>query len=192
MQFANKSARQQGSGVITPMHILIGLASAPGSASESLSACGIDLSNLKRRASELQANDWTSARAVIISSHHEIERLGHNHLDVGHVLLAMIVDRQGDCATLLQSMGANLEELRAEIERRLPQPTFPLQQALSKFANEPRVRVLCEQLDDVQHRMESCVQEAHFETAAVHRDKKGEIASELEALLERLWHDAHG
>ena len=191
-QLANKSAEQHGSRYITGMHILIGVASAPGSASESLSACGVDLDELQRRVLQLQGNDQIRTQDIVAKAIQEVERLNHNHLDVGHVLLAMAADGDGDSATILQSMGVNLDELRDEIERRLSQPTFPLQKALIRFAEDLRVCELRAQIDDAQKQVEACVDQEDFESAALHRDKKAEVTRELEFLLERLWHETHG
>ena len=120
----------------------------------------------------------------------EVERLNHNQLDVGHVLLAMIGDREGECANILHSMGVNLDDLVAEIERRLSQTTFPLRQALTAFADQPRVQQLREQIDYAQQQIESHVQQADFETAASHRDQKADVTRQLESLLEQLWQDS--
>ena len=189
MQLANRSAEQHASRYITQMHLLVGLASAPGSASKSLSACGVDLDDLQRRALELRAETRIQVNDTVGIAIQEVERLNHNQLDGGHLLLAMISDRD-DCARMLKAMGVNLDELGAEIERRLPQPTFPLQQALATFADDSRIQKLRENIDDAQQQIESNIAQADFETAAFHRDKKDEITRELVALLEHLWHES--
>ena len=122
------------------MHVLVGVASAPGSASESLLACGVDLTELQRRALESGTTDRVRTKDVVDRAIQEVERLNHNQLDVGHVLIAMVAERDGECANILVSMGVNLDNLLTEIENRLPQPTFPLEQALTEFADDPRSR----------------------------------------------------
>ncbi len=191
MQIANQSAQQTGSRYITQMHLLVGVASAPGSAFESLSVCDVNLADLKRRALECPLDDSIRAKDFVAGAIQEVERLKHNRLDVGHVLIALIADRDGNCARLLRSIGANLDKLTEEVERRLPQPTFPLYQALSAFANDSRVHNLRELLDDAQQQIESAVRQADFESANVHLKQKDDLKRKLESLLENLWRESN-
>lgn len=192
MRLANESAQQQGSRYITRMHLLVGLASAPGSASASLVECGVDLEELQRRALQSQNSDEVGTVDIITDAIREVERLDHAQLDAGHVLLAMIAKGDDDIAALLESMGVALDELRAEVTRRLPQPTFPRQRALAKFAADARVSALRGQLDDAQQQLDSALVQADYETADSCRDKQAELTRALDDMLQQLWNDSPG
>ena len=84
----------------------------------------------------------------------------------------MVADRDGDCAMILRSMHVDLDNLVADIERRLPQPTFPLQQARTAFANDPRVHKFNEQLHDAQQQVQLYVGKADLKTAACIRTRR--------------------
>ena len=60
-----------------------------------------------------------SARKTMAISRKEAQRLGHDHIDVGHILLALFQD--GAAAWILSKLGANLTTLRDEVEARMPE-----------------------------------------------------------------------
>ena len=160
-------------------------------ASSSLSARGINSDGLRSRFLDVAGDHGPSGKDVIAIAIGEAKRLGHINLDGGHILLALIHDPHGECTRFLQSMDVDVAVLRREIESRLPQPSFPLDKAMAEFADHAEVRRLQHIISDAQSAIESHVERADFETAALHRDRKVQTSHELQSLFERLWHNAH-
>jgi ATP-dependent Clp protease ATP-binding subunit ClpA len=59
------------------------------------------------------------ARDVIASSQTILERYKHSQLDVEHILLALIEQRDGLTQRILERAGANVDAIRASVERSL-------------------------------------------------------------------------
>ncbi len=191
-QLANQEAEREGSAHITTRHLLVGLAFAPGNASSSLSACGISSDDLRSRLADFSTGNESAIRNVVEAAIGEAKRLSHVELDGGHILLALIHDPSGACAQFLRSIEVDVSKLQWKIESRLPQPSFPLDKAIVEFADHPEVRKLQQVIDDAQSSIESFVQKADFETAALHRDRKMQTKRALQSLLEKLWRNSHG
>jgi ATP-dependent Clp protease ATP-binding subunit ClpC len=59
------------------------------------------------------------ARRMIVLAQEECRRLGHDHIDAGHVLLALLLQPESTGARLLVTGGADLDALRGDTERAL-------------------------------------------------------------------------
>jgi ATP-dependent Clp protease ATP-binding subunit ClpC len=59
------------------------------------------------------------ARRMIVLAQQECRRLGHDHVDAGHVLLALLLLPQASGTRLLVSCGADLDALAGDTERTL-------------------------------------------------------------------------
>ncbi|MBI3016344.1 MAG: ATP-dependent Clp protease ATP-binding subunit ClpC, partial [Candidatus Tectomicrobia bacterium] len=60
------------------------------------------------------------ARKVIILAREEAERYQHEYLGTEHILLGILKDGGGIAITVMQKLGADLKQVRLEIERHLP------------------------------------------------------------------------
>src|SRR5438309_298430 len=58
-------------------------------------------------------------KKVIEISFEEARRMGHNYVGTEHLLLGLLIEGEGIAAHVLEDLGANLEKVRAEIERLL-------------------------------------------------------------------------
>lgn len=102
---------------------------------EALAAIGIDLEEVRRAADEAFGagaleraarrgrrgrSPFTreAKKALELSLRHAI-RLKHNHIGTGHVLLGLVHDADQPAHRLLREAGADLGELRAELESRI-------------------------------------------------------------------------
>ncbi|MCA9235900.1 MAG: hypothetical protein KDA44_10545 [Planctomycetales bacterium] len=189
LQAASSAAMQQGSPTITQMHLLIGVASAPGAAYESLRECGVDFDKLQQHALAFEGQDQNKTKDVVGRALRDVEQRNHNELDVGHLFMALVADRDGDCATVLHCMGVDIDKLCEAVEHRLPIPRFPLQEALARFEDDPRVIDVQNQIEDAQRQLEHCVSQGDFQSAAARRDTKAAFLRKRETLLERLWRE---
>lgn len=59
-------------------------------------------------------------RKVIIYAREEAERRQNDYLGTEHLLLALLREEGGICIAIIKKMGISIEELRMEIERKLP------------------------------------------------------------------------
>lgn len=190
-RLANKEAELSGAHHISAFHLLLGLSSAPGRAADSLLACGINSEVLRSRFDSV-AQDDTTTKDIISTAISEAKRLNHIELDGGHLLLALIHNSDGALTQMLESSDVDVAKLRAEIETRLPQPSFPLDKAMVEFAEHTEVRKMKQAIDDEQSEIESSIKRGDFDNAAVHRDNKVQMSRDLQSLFEQLWNDAHG
>src|SRR3989304_9402451 len=60
------------------------------------------------------------ARRVIILAREEAERYQHEYLGTEHILLGILKDGGGIAVTVMQKLGADVKQVRLEIERHLP------------------------------------------------------------------------
>ena len=60
------------------------------------------------------------ARKVIILAREEAERYQHEYLGTEHILLGILKDGGGIAVTVMQKLGADVKQVRLEIERHLP------------------------------------------------------------------------
>ncbi|MBI4377827.1 MAG: ATP-dependent Clp protease ATP-binding subunit [Nitrospinae bacterium] len=66
------------------------------------------------------------ARRVIILAREEAEKYQHEYLGTEHILLGIIKDGGGIAVLVLQRLGIDIKQLRAEIERNLPESSNTL------------------------------------------------------------------
>lgn len=59
------------------------------------------------------------ARQVVVLAQIEAGGLGHNYIGTEHLLLGLLREEEGIAARVLESLGVGIEEVRAEVERRV-------------------------------------------------------------------------
>ena len=64
----------------------------------------------------MESNFSQRVKDVITYSREEALRLGHDYIGIEHLLLGMIREGQGVGVQILNSLGADLNELRSKIE----------------------------------------------------------------------------
>ena len=57
------------------------------------------------------------AKKVVELAHDEAQRLNHNHIGTEHLLLGLVVEGEGIATGVLESLGATLENVRAQVIR---------------------------------------------------------------------------
>ncbi|MFO7246679.1 MAG: Clp protease N-terminal domain-containing protein, partial [Bacillota bacterium] len=66
------------------------------------------------------------AQRVIVLAQEEARRLNYNYVGTEHLLLGLIREGTGIAAKALQSLGINLEQVRAEIEKVIGRGNAPM------------------------------------------------------------------
>ena len=59
-------------------------------------------------------------RKVIIYAREEAEKRQNDYLGTEHLLLALLREEEGISAAIIKKMGISIEEVRMEVERKLP------------------------------------------------------------------------
>jgi len=132
--FAQDEATRCNHDHIGTEHLLLGLLGEhEGIAAQALTNLGVELRTVRQavefvvgRGERAVAGDvplTPRAKRVIEFSIEEQHRLGHTyHLGTGHLLLGLVREGEGIAAGLLESLGVNLDQLRAQVEQLLSQP----------------------------------------------------------------------
>src|SRR2546430_3861091 len=84
-------------------------------------------------------NNFTPrAQQVLALAREEANRFNHDFVGTEHLLLGLIKLGQGVAVTVLQKLGLNLENVRAEVEKQVG--IGPEQTAVGKIPYTPRVK----------------------------------------------------
>ena len=146
LTLAQKEAHRFNHNYIGTEHILLGLVrEGDGVAAKVLSNLGVEL-NKVRSAVEfiIGRGDRTvlgeigltpRAKKVIELAVDEARRLGHSYIGTEHLLLGLVREGEGIAAGVLESLGVNIERVRAETTRILSQSS---PQAAGTAAGGPR------------------------------------------------------
>jgi hypothetical protein len=87
---------------------------------------------------EEPSNFTPRAQQVLALARGEADRLNHNFLGTEHILLGLLKLGQGTAVNVLQKLGVNLENVRAEVEKQVG--TGPDQKMIGNIPYTPRVR----------------------------------------------------
>src|SRR5215212_2227791 len=132
LQLAQEEAQRFNHNYIGTEHLLLGLVrEGEGVAAKVLANLGVEL-NKVRSAVEfiIGRGDRTvtgdigltpRAKKVIELSVDEARRLNHHYIGTEHLLLGLVREGEGIAAGVLESLGVNLERVRAETQRILSQ-----------------------------------------------------------------------
>ncbi len=123
---AQESARQLGHNYVGTEHLLLGLiATEEGAAYHALTNAGVTLNDVIKQTERLvgrgdyQFTDGFGytprTKKIIELSLYEAKTLNHNYIGTEHLLLALIREREGVAARILQDLGVDLNVLRKAV-----------------------------------------------------------------------------
>ena len=115
-------------------HLLLGLLrEGDGIAAKALGNLGVELNKVRSavefiigRGEKVVVQDINltpRAKRVIELAVEEARRLGHNYIGTEHLLLGLVREGEGIAAGVLESLGVNLEKVRAQVVRVVSQGT---------------------------------------------------------------------
>ena len=124
--YAQEEAQRHGSSFVGTQHLLLGLLrDGEGVAARALMAMGLDLDKVRGEvekvvgkaegAGEGGAFSPRAKRIVIELTAEEARALGHTYIGTEHILLALIREGEGVAAQVLESLGVDLEKVRAQV-----------------------------------------------------------------------------
>ncbi|HEX77063.1 MAG TPA: ATP-dependent Clp protease ATP-binding subunit [Dehalococcoidia bacterium] len=148
LTLAQEEAQRFNHNYIGTEHILLGLVrEGEGVAAKVLSNLGVELSKVRsavefiigrgERPSSGEIGLTPRAKKVIEMAVDEARRLGHNYIGTEHLLLGLLREGEGVAAGVLESLGVNLERVRAETARVLAQSTPQAQAGLRAATRTP-------------------------------------------------------
>ena len=149
LTFAQEEAERSHHSYIGTEHLLLGLLRLPkGPAPEVLRELGVAIDTVRRTIATVigrteriiiqQIIPTSRVKMVIEIAFEEARRMGHERVDSGHLLMALVMEGEGIAAHVLEDLGATAQKVVAALERtwnvepsgrgRRPQlkPRFPL------------------------------------------------------------------
>src|SRR3989304_2774607 len=132
LTLAQEEAQRFNHNYIGTEHLLLGLVrEGDGVAAKVLSNLGVELNKVRSavefiigrgdRAVTGEVGLTPRAKKVIELAVDEARRLNHHYIGTEHVLLGLVREGEGIAAGVLESLGVNLERVRAETTRILSQ-----------------------------------------------------------------------
>ena len=132
LTLAQEEAQRFNHNYIGTEHILLGLVrEGEGVAARVLSNLGVELSKVRaavefiigrgERPGSGEIGLTPRAKRVIELALDEARRLNHSYIGTEHLLLGLLREGEGVAAGVLESLGVNLERVRAEVNRTLSQ-----------------------------------------------------------------------
>ena len=145
LSLAQEEAQRFNHGYIGTEHILLGLAREPdGVAAKVLSSLGVELNKVRsavefiigrgERAASGEIGLTLRAKKVIELAVDEARRLNHHYIGTEHLLIGLMREGEGVAAGVLESLGVNLDKVRAETSRILTQTSQQTQGTGGKSA----------------------------------------------------------
>jgi len=128
LRFAEEEAKRFNHNYIDTEHILLGLVrEGDGIAAKVLANLGVDLNKVRSKVDliigrghnplHVEIAPTLSARRVINLAIDEARLMEHNYIGTEHILLGLVREGDGIAARVLESLGVNLERVRAETTR---------------------------------------------------------------------------
>ena len=130
LTLAQEEAERSHHSYIGTEHLLLGLLrEGEGLAAKVLANLGVEIGKVRQTIESVlgrneriiiqQIIPTSRVKKVIEISFEEARRMGHNYVGTEHLLLGLLIEGEGIAAHVLEDLGANLEKVRAEIERLL-------------------------------------------------------------------------
>jgi ATP-dependent Clp protease ATP-binding subunit ClpC len=152
LTLAQEEAQRFNHNYIGTEHLLLGLVrEGDGVAAKVLSNLGVELNKVRSavefiigrgdRSTSGEIGLTPRAKKVIELAVDEARRLNHSYIGTEHLLLGLVREGEGIAAGVLESLGVNLERVRAETTRILAQ-TQPQQQATAAGGRQARTPTL--------------------------------------------------
>lgn len=134
LKYAEEAAREMGFNYIGTEHLLLGLAKSEGLAGKILNSAGVTWQALLEKAYQMVGKGdfqfsgefslTPRSKRVIELSAGEAKGLNHNYIGSEHILLAILRERDGVAAHLLQGL-VNTDTLRQELLRTIKEQEAP-------------------------------------------------------------------
>ena len=129
LTLAQEEAERSHHSYIGTEHLLLGLLRVTeGEAYQVLRELGIEIDMVRQTiAAVLGRNEriiiqqivpTSRVKTVIEIAFEEARRLGHEYVDTGHLLMALVIEGEGIAAHVLEDLGATAEKVIAALERR--------------------------------------------------------------------------
>ncbi|TMD36821.1 MAG: hypothetical protein E6I81_03805 [Chloroflexi bacterium] len=128
LTFAQEEAERSHHSYIGTEHLLLGLLRLPkGLAPEVLRELGIDIETVRGTIASVlgrseriiiqQIIPTSRVKMVIEIAFDEARRMGHERVDSGHILMALVMEGEGIAAHVLEDLGATAPKVIAALER---------------------------------------------------------------------------
>lgn len=195
LQTANQVALRFGHQFIAPEHILLGVLAQPGLAEicENLGVAPVVIIRaLEEALGKMNplASGVPLAKRFIEQAMEESQALRHNITDAHHLLLGILRLSDTFASQTLRDSGLDADWLRDKLAQLFPSesnvPELPLHSLVRQFQSHPDVRLLDEQLEELQRKQSLAISSQDFHEATKLRDQKVVVQSQLTALLGRL------
>src|SRR5713101_4238112 len=129
LTLAQEEAERSHHSYIGTEHLLLGLLrEGEGLAAKVLNNLGVEIGKVRQTIESVlgrneriiiqQIIPTSRVKKVIEISFEEARRMGHNYVGTEHLLLGLLIEGEGIAAHVLEDLGATLEKVRSEIERR--------------------------------------------------------------------------
>jgi len=208
---AQEEAEQMRVGYIGTEHILLGLLRADsGAATVVLALFGVSIDRVRKAVGPLrnqsagvqQVIPTSRVRRVVEISFQEAERMGHDSVDTGHLLMGLAIEGQGIAAHVLKDFGATAERVVAEVERELgappsgqgkegaPRPALSSRD-LQRLDPPPKVHALRDKLASIRQVLRNAVAAGDTEHALKLGSEENRLENELQK-AEQEWLDSIG
>jgi len=186
-----EEADKLNSGHVGTEHLLLGLVSeSQGVASQILQKMGVSLNKVREQISSEAAAGTDcrgdspkltlKAKRVLELAADEARRMHHNYIGTEHLLLALLREKDGRAAKVLQAFGLSLEVLRGEGMQYLGDPT----ETSSHPSTEPfrlrKVEKLKMEQDFLNASKNWAVNEDNYDLATLLRDAVEEVDRRIE------------
>lgn len=136
LQLAQEEAERSRDSFIGTEHLLLGLLRVEhGVGHKVLADLGITIGAVRRLISSVlgmsertlvnQIIPTSRVKKVIEIAFQEARRMGHSHVDTGHMLLALVIEGEGMAANVLKDLGASRERVMAGVDREMGLPPRP-------------------------------------------------------------------
>ena len=191
---ADREATESDCEYLSDEHVLAGIVLTGGYASAILAASGADPADVlpQLRSGDGATRDEAQGTAprlklLVEYARAEVRHLQHSHLDVGHLLLAILDMPSCGSARMLKSFGVDFGDIRRQVMESMQTSTFPFGDALLMFQDDSHVHELCLRICEQDGDMKKSLHKHDFDAARRYREQKGQSFELLDRQLEKLW-----
>lgn len=136
LQMAQEEAERSRHSYIGTEHLLLGLLRVErGVANRVLVGLGVSLAVVRSKIAMAVGSGGRAGRGIIPTARvkrvieiafEQAKRMGHDHVDTGHLLLALVIEAQGLAGQVLTDLGATREKVTDAVEREMGLPPRPV------------------------------------------------------------------
>jgi ATP-dependent Clp protease ATP-binding subunit ClpC len=162
LTLAQEEAERSHHSYIGTEHLLLGLLrEGEGLAAKVLNNLGVEINKVRSTIESVlgrneriiiqQIIPTSRVKKVIEISFEEARRMGNNYVGTEHLLLGLLIEGEGIAAHVLEDLGANLEKVRAEIDRLLHESGLEeeAKEAQKKPSKTPLLDQFCRDLTEL-------------------------------------------